>query len=155
MNGFYQYDPPRIQIFRSPSPAISPPDPCVDPFSSPFPNALRVPKWVFPNIEIPQNGWFIMENLFFNRMIRGYHYFRKHPECRYPIAFLNFSTHNLRSLLPSYSILDCMPSAFFSFLCSSPFFRDNFLTSYYPPIFSTSKASIRSNTISPKHFQYK
>ena len=34
--------------------------------------------WVVPKIVVPQNGWFIMENLF-KWMIWGYHYFRKHP----------------------------------------------------------------------------
>ena len=34
--------------------------------------------WMFPKIGVHQNGWFIMENLL-KWMIRGYHYFRKHP----------------------------------------------------------------------------
>ena len=33
---------------------------------------------MFPKIEVPQNGWFIMETLL-KWMIWGYHYFRKHP----------------------------------------------------------------------------
>ena len=38
----------------------------------------RIYIWVFPKIEAPQNGWFIMETLL-KWMIWGYHYFRKHP----------------------------------------------------------------------------
>ena len=34
--------------------------------------------WAFPKIVVPQNGWFIMENLL-KWMIWGYHYFRKPP----------------------------------------------------------------------------
>ena len=34
--------------------------------------------WLFPNIGVPQNGWFIMETLL-KWMIWGYHYFRKQP----------------------------------------------------------------------------
>ena len=38
--------------------------------------------WVFPKIEVPQNGWFIMENSI-KWMIWGYHYFRKHSSREY------------------------------------------------------------------------
>ena len=34
--------------------------------------------WVFPKIWVPQNGWFIMENLIKMDDL-GYHYFWKHP----------------------------------------------------------------------------
>ena len=33
---------------------------------------LYIIIWVFPKIGVPQNGWFIMDDL-------GYPYFRKHP----------------------------------------------------------------------------
>ena len=35
-------------------------------------------KWVFPKIEIPQNGWFIVENPIKMDDL-GYPYFWKHP----------------------------------------------------------------------------
>ena len=35
--------------------------------------------WVFPNIGVPQNGWFIMLPSLLKWMIWGYAYFRKHP----------------------------------------------------------------------------
>ena len=40
----------------------------------------RHPKWMFPRIGVPQNGWFIMENPFLKWMIWGvFPYFWKHP----------------------------------------------------------------------------
>ena len=38
--------------------------------------------WMFPEILVPQNGWFIMENLMNKWMIWGYHYFWKYPYIR-------------------------------------------------------------------------
>ena len=35
--------------------------------------------WVFPKIEVPQNGWFMMENPIKMDNLGGYPYFRKHP----------------------------------------------------------------------------
>ena len=43
--------------------------------------------WVIPKIVVPQNGWFIMENLL-TLMIWGYHYFRKHPYIYWPHFFV-------------------------------------------------------------------
>ena len=43
---------------------------------------LIKPKWVFPKIGVPENGWFIMENIWktlSKRMIWGYPYFWKPP----------------------------------------------------------------------------
>ena len=37
-----------------------------------------IPRWVFPKIGVPQNGWFIMKTLL-KLMIWGYHYIWKHP----------------------------------------------------------------------------
>ena len=34
--------------------------------------------WMFPKIGVPQNGWFILENIL-KWMLWGYHYFWKHP----------------------------------------------------------------------------
>ena len=41
-------------------------------------------RWVFPKIRVPQNGWFIRENPIIELMIRGYHYFWKHPDSNGP-----------------------------------------------------------------------
>jgi len=38
---------------------------------------------VFPKIGVPQNGWFVMENIWktlLKWMIWGYHHLRKHPD---------------------------------------------------------------------------
>ncbi len=35
--------------------------------------------WVFPKIEVPENGWFIRGKTLLKWMIWGYHYFWKHP----------------------------------------------------------------------------
>ena len=42
----------------------------------------QFPTWVFRQIEVPQNAWLIMENIWntlLKWMIWGYHYFWKHP----------------------------------------------------------------------------
>ena len=55
--------------------------------------------WVFPKMVVPQNGWFIVENLL-KWMIWGYHHLRKHPylsqrlNLRWPTGFRETKKHS-------------------------------------------------------------